>query len=102
MSSTDRPREQRCRQKLQHKWRTLMMEMTSKQRLRRGAFALACALGTAGILQSTAATAQQAPREAGEAWKYLQSLDASVREETLAREARREGSLVLYGATGID
>lgn len=79
-----------------------MMEMTSKQRLRRGAFALACALATAGTLQSTTVTAQEAPREAAEAWKYLQSLDASEREEAMVREARREGALVLYGATGID
>jgi iron(III) transport system substrate-binding protein len=46
--------------------------------------------------------AQEVPTEATEVWNYLQTLDPSQREEVMVREARREGPLVLYGATGID
>src|SRR5262245_20613270 len=48
------------------------------------------------------APAQDAPREARLAWTYLRNLPPAGRATILEREARREGSLVLYGATGLD
>ena len=48
------------------------------------------------------ALAQGAPRDARQAWSHLRSLPAAERTATIEREARREGSLVLYGATGLD
>jgi iron(III) transport system substrate-binding protein len=48
------------------------------------------------------AAAEDAPREARQAWAYLKSLPPAERAAVTEREARREGSLVLYGATGLD
>ena len=48
------------------------------------------------------AAAQDAPRDARQAWAHIRSLASAQRTATLEREARREGSLVLYGATGLD
>ena len=48
------------------------------------------------------ANAQDAPREAAQAWAYLRTVPPPARTAVLEREARREGSLVLYGATGLD
>jgi iron(III) transport system substrate-binding protein len=45
---------------------------------------------------------QPAPRGGREAWEYLHGLPPAQRTAVLEREARREGSLVLYGATGLD
>jgi iron(III) transport system substrate-binding protein len=51
---------------------------------------------------STAAAAQDAPRDAAAAWPYIKALPAASRSAAIEREARREGSLILYGATGLD
>ena len=46
--------------------------------------------------------AQDLPREASKVWPYLSTLPAAERKSVTEREACREGSLVLYGATGLD
>ncbi len=48
------------------------------------------------------AAAQEAPRNEAAAWKFLAGLPRDARLPVLEREARREGSLVIYGALGID
>jgi len=59
--------------------------------------ALALALGWFAL-----ATAQTPPREADKVWDYLASVSKDQRLSILEREARREGSVVVYGALGID
>src|SRR5690348_13645798 len=44
----------------------------------------------------------QAPRDNAKIWPYLASLSGPERKEVLEREARKDGSLVIYGATGLD
>jgi iron(III) transport system substrate-binding protein len=51
---------------------------------------------------SRMAAAQPAPRDSRQAWVFLHGLSPAERKGVLEREARREGSLVLYGATGLD
>ena len=46
--------------------------------------------------------AQPAPRDNANVWQTLNRLPATERRAVLEREARRVGSLVLYGATGLD
>lgn len=54
------------------------------------------------LLLDRAAIAQPAPRDNASVWQSLQRLAPADRKAVLEREARREGSLVLYGATGLD
>ncbi len=44
----------------------------------------------------------QAPRDNAKIWPYLASLSGAERKAVLEREARKDGSLVIYGATGLD
>ena len=67
---------------------------------RRTLLAVLLALSTMGVCRVVAA--QGAPREAAQAWAYLRSLPQTERAAVVDREARREGNLVLYGATGLD
>lgn len=46
--------------------------------------------------------ADTAPQEAEKVWPFLGGLPRDQRQAVLEREANREGSLVLYGALGID
>lgn len=46
--------------------------------------------------------AQEPPREADKAWEYVAALPKDQRLAVLEREAKREGSVVVYGALGID
>lgn len=48
------------------------------------------------------AVAQDAPRDAQQVWPYLHGLPPAQRTAVLEREAKQEGPLVLYGATGLD
>jgi ABC-type glycerol-3-phosphate transport system substrate-binding protein len=48
------------------------------------------------------ALAQSATPDTAAVWQALNRLPASERRVVLEREARREGTLVLYGATGLD
>ncbi len=64
--------------------------------------AMACVFAATGAGMPVPGFAGEPPREAAAAWAYLDTLDGAQREEVMAREARREGSLILYGATGID
>jgi iron(III) transport system substrate-binding protein len=48
------------------------------------------------------ALAQPGARENAQVWQSLRRLPPVERKAVLEREARREGSLVLYGATGLD
>ena len=50
------------------------------------------------------AAAQSAARDSANlnAWQSLSKLSPSERKAVIEREARREGTLVLYGATGLD
>ena len=63
---------------------------------------LAVLLALATIAACGIVGAQAAPREASQAWAYLRSLPPAERSAVLEREARRDGTLVLYGATGLD
>src|SRR5690606_23892698 len=70
---------------------------------RRGGGAVVAATVAAVLLHGAgAAGAQEAPHEADAVWEHLQTLDGAERQEVLEREARKEGKLLLYGATGID
>lgn len=44
----------------------------------------------------------QAPRDNAKIWPYLAGLSGAERRTVLEREARKDGSLVIYGATGLD
>jgi iron(III) transport system substrate-binding protein len=77
-------------------------EVPADVRVRAGVRAIACVVATVGLLSGPALDAQEVPREAADVWPYLASLEPAERQETLEREARQEGGLVLYGATGID
>jgi iron(III) transport system substrate-binding protein len=44
----------------------------------------------------------QAPRDNEKIWPYLAGLPKVERQATLEREARKDGNLVIYGATGLD
>src|SRR6185437_13154737 len=60
---------------------------------------------TALLLAAAAAQAAAAerPRDAAHALAYLETLPAAERDKVALEEAKREGgSLVLYGATGVD
>ena len=46
--------------------------------------------------------AQTAPTDNAAVWQALNRMPAADRRAVLEREARREGTLVLYGATGLD
>jgi ABC-type glycerol-3-phosphate transport system substrate-binding protein len=48
------------------------------------------------------AASAQAPRDNAKIWPYLASLSGEERKTVLEREARKDGSLVIYGATGLD
>jgi len=48
------------------------------------------------------AWAQPAPSDGAAVWQSLNRVPAAERRALLEREARREGTLVLYGATGLD
>ena len=63
---------------------------------------LIVALVTGLVMLVDAALAQTAPRDARQAWAYLNGLAPADRKPVLEREARREGSLVMYGVTGLD
>jgi hypothetical protein len=52
-----------------------------------------------GWLQSQA---QEPPKEADKVWEYVNALPKDQRLPLMEREAKREGSLVVYGALGID
>jgi ABC-type glycerol-3-phosphate transport system substrate-binding protein len=54
-------------------------------------------LGGAAVAQSTARDSANL-----NAWQSLSKLSPSERKVVIEREARREGPLVLYGATGLD
>jgi len=56
-------------------------------------------LAWAALLAPPSAIAQST---ANAAWLSLAKLPAAERRATLEREARKEGTLVLYGATGLD
>src|SRR5262249_50700386 len=45
---------------------------------------------------------QEPPRQGPAVWEYLASLPKDKRLDVLAREARREGRFIIYGALGID
>jgi iron(III) transport system substrate-binding protein len=79
-----------------------MGQSMSEQRHGAGAVMAAIA-GAMLLLHGTGdAGAQEVPHEAAAVWEYLQTLEGSERQEVLEREARKEGKLLLYGATGID
>src|SRR5207245_326269 len=59
---------------------------------------LRAAISTPGVAMAQA----QAPRENAKVWPYLASLPPAERKAVLEREARKDGSLVIYGATGLD
>jgi len=61
---------------------------------------MALLLCFAALVQS--ATAIAAPRDNAAAWQALAKLPPAERQALLERDARREGALVLYGATGLD
>src|SRR6186713_3346534 len=55
-----------------------------------------------GILGLLLALVQTAPADNAAVWQALNRMPAAERRAVLEREARREGTLVLYGATGLD
>ena len=64
-------------------------------------------LGILGLLLALVpcaprALAQTAPADNAAVWQALNRMPAAERRAVLEREARREGTLVLYGATGLD
>ena len=63
---------------------------------------LAHAFALATLALAHVALAQDAPRDAAAAWTYLKNLPPAQRSAVIEREAKREGSLILYGATGLD
>lgn len=64
--------------------------------------ALAAGIVFAACTLSSGVSAQTPPREGEEVWSYLAKLPKDQRRAVIEREAAREGSLVLYGQTGID
>lgn len=54
------------------------------------------------VAVSGSALAQSAAHDNAQVWQSLRQLSPVERKAVLEREARREGSLVLYGATGLD
>jgi iron(III) transport system substrate-binding protein len=69
-------------------------------RYRRALCTLLILLPTLALCRT--AGAQATPRDAQQAWTFLKTLSPAERTATIEREARREGSLILYGATGLD
>ena len=63
---------------------------------------LLLAAAFAACASSQATRAQQPLRDTTRVWRSLATLPATDRQGVLEREARREGGLVLYGATGLD
>ena len=63
---------------------------------------LLLAAAFAACAPSPVALAQQPLRDTTRVWRSLATLPAAERQGVLEREARREGGLVLYGATGLD
>ncbi|MCC7045982.1 MAG: extracellular solute-binding protein [Alphaproteobacteria bacterium] len=55
-----------------------------------------------GVLFSASTGSAQAPQAAEQAWPYLLGLKPEERATTTVREAKREATLVIYGALGID
>jgi len=70
--------------------------------LRRTLALPAVLLALVAMVACPIALAQSAPREGAAAWTHIRSLQPVERTAVLEREARREGSLILYGATGLD
>ncbi|MSP89660.1 MAG: extracellular solute-binding protein [Alphaproteobacteria bacterium] len=64
-------------------------------------FQIVIAVILAGIALTPIAAAQ-APRENAKVWPYLAGLSGAERKAVLEREARKDGSIVIYGATGLD
>jgi iron(III) transport system substrate-binding protein len=64
--------------------------------------AFAWSAAAAGIGLSVRPALAAAPTAAADVWPYLAKLSGDQRQATLEREANREGSLTIYGATGID
>jgi iron(III) transport system substrate-binding protein len=62
-------------------------------------FAVVSGLVAIGWLPSLA---QEPPRDADKVWEYVAALPKGQRLAVLEREAKREGSVVVYGALGID
>lgn len=60
------------------------------------------AVAAAALLVAPAALAQGAPTEGPAVFTYLASLPREQRLQVLEKEAKREGTLVIYGALGID
>ena len=48
------------------------------------------------------AFSQEPPRDPQRVWSYIQNLPEGQRLATIEKEARRDGVLILYGATGLD
>jgi len=66
---------------------------------------LAAAALTTLVTLLTCATAwaqSDVPRDNAKIWPYLSSLSPSERKAVLEREARKDGSITIYGATGLD
>lgn len=68
---------------------------------RRGFLRLAV-LATLATRDVAARAAQPPAPEGAAAWQFLSRLSPAERRTVLEREARHEGPLVLYGATGLD
>jgi iron(III) transport system substrate-binding protein len=60
------------------------------------------ALALAAVLRPEVSMAQTAPKEADKAWPFIAGLPPEQRQAVIEREANREGSIVIYGALGID
>jgi iron(III) transport system substrate-binding protein len=71
----------------------------SARRLARLSCVLLIGLVVTGSLPSQA---QEAPTDAEKAWGSLSTMPRDQRLAVLEREAKREGSVVVYGALGID
>ncbi|MDE1996561.1 MAG: extracellular solute-binding protein, partial [Rhizobiaceae bacterium] len=59
-------------------------------------------LAAASLAFSGAAHADDAPRDPSKVWEYLHSLPAEKRKAVIESEAKKDGSVVVYGATGLD
>lgn len=62
--------------------------------------AMTAAFLTAGWAGS--ARAEEAPRDPDKVWSFIHGLPASERRAVLETEAEKDGSLVVYGVTGLD
>ena len=66
------------------------------------AIAFACGMLLAIFALDPTASAQATTADDAKIWRELRQMPPAERRAALEREARREGSLVLYGATGVD